>query len=218
MDGNDYEDPEEIRAAEPWICDEPTDVQCRDFITEMTNEQLGDIFETPCSVDEGFNCTAEMQTYYVNVTFEVTNYRIVDVQTEANLTELNCTFTKQEFDTSTAAASFENGTVPHTFQMYNQTSNIATEATNEGQTYEGQTSPPSITFDSTTSSTAHYSTVHPDDLLSMECRNVTVSRLENVQVNESYITFGWRIDAVVKNCQDYKIRFLCPIGKITSYF
>ncbi|XP_071846271.1 uncharacterized protein [Apostichopus japonicus] len=213
VDGNDYEDPEEIRAAEPWICDEPTDVQCRDFITEMTNEQLGDIFETPCSVDEGFNCTAEMQTYYVNVTFEVTNYRIVDVQTEANLTELNCTFTKQEFDTTTAAASFENGTVPHTFQMYNQTSNIATEATNEGQTYEGQTSPPSITFDSTTSSTAHYSTVHPDDLLSMECRNVTVSRLENVQVNESYITFGWRIDAVVKNCQDYKIRFLCPIAR-----
>ncbi|KAJ8028575.1 Mucin-5B [Holothuria leucospilota] len=207
QDGGDYEDPAEIHANEPWICDYPQDVQCREFATGQTNEEIGDVFETPCSVDHGFNCTAAMQAYTINVTFDVINYRIVDIDTEVNITELNCSFSIENTTTTQSPFSVEtNMTSTTQFQSESTTEKPTTvEPTKAG--YHSTTEMVSNVTSQGSNSTNVNGT---DEILSMQCHNVSVTKIQTIHVNESYITIGWRIDTILKNCEDYKLRFFCP--------
>lgn len=215
QDGGDHEDPAEIHANAPWICDYPKDVQCREFATGQTNEEIGDVFETPCSVDHGFNCTAAMQAYTVNVTFDVINYRIVDIDTEVNVTELNCSFSIEN-TTSTHSSLSVNGTDQGT----NMTTTATESTTERPTTVEPTTASYHFTSEMVSNVTSQGSNLTnmngTDDILSMQCHNVSVTKIQTIHVNESYITIGWRIDTILKNCEDYKLRFLCPQGKSTQ--
>lgn len=55
-DGADAETPDDFRAAKPWVCDNPVDIQCK-TTGDLRYDETDDVLAVACTLQGGINCT-----------------------------------------------------------------------------------------------------------------------------------------------------------------
>ncbi|XP_038055653.1 uncharacterized protein LOC119727709 [Patiria miniata] len=204
-DGHDIETTAEVHDTMPWICTNPLDIDCRRFDDVPYNE-TGDSFNVACTLDGGgINCTQDLQVYYVNVTFNVSDWRLLEIEESYNATELNCEWipasTNETMNATMANATMTNATMTNA-TMTNATMANATmiNATMTNATMINATMGNSTLMGTNGTGTSQGYLV---------CNNQTLVLERNVTVNETFLRLTWRLDRMSPQCQDYKFRLKC---------
>ncbi|XP_041458796.1 uncharacterized protein LOC121410641 [Lytechinus variegatus] len=201
-DGSDIETPDDFRAAKPWVCDNPVDIQCK-TTNDLRYDETDDVLAVPCTLQGGINCTKEDQTIYFNVTINITNYDVYDINVTTQIQQYGCSLY------GVAA----NGSL------------VYLEPYTERPTSEPTTTP----FPGTTGGLASTATMGAAGTFTMamsttanmplylnttvQCGNATVDLVETQTMNDSIVVLSWKLVPQENACEDYKIRLKCPKEK-----
>ncbi|XP_071489048.1 uncharacterized protein [Diadema antillarum] len=187
-DGADDESLSAFQAAQPWICDNPVDIECR-TTDGVRYDKTGDTLAIPCTLSEGLNCTMEEQIIYFNLTVNITEYETVTSNLTREVEQYGCAL----------YGVAPNGTLVY-LEPYQPP---VTHPTTSAPTNHGTTASYTTTVASTGSPLYLNTTV--------QCANATVELVDLVTLNQSTVIMTWRLTPTPDNhsCEDYMIRVQC---------